>query len=86
MSLTTLILAKPPAWHKGINLGEKWGTSSRFIGTPIRIHLPPSKPDWHWKCGTKFVWRVSDEDVIRMAGELPPFGHVYACEHQLEMD
>jgi hypothetical protein len=54
-------------------------------GGTVRVYLPPERPDSHWKCDTKLVWRVVESEVVRLAGGPAPCP-VYVCEHQVELD
>jgi hypothetical protein len=51
---------------------------------PIKIWLPPERPDAGWKCGTQHVWRVH-QDSMALFGR-PDMTWVFVCEHQIEID
>lgn len=55
-------------------------TPEALAGRPVRIHLPPVQ------CGSEWVWRVSDGDVLALAGRLPQHGHIVVCAHEVEVD
>lgn len=62
------------------------GFLREHAGQALVICLPPVEPAWHWRCGVERVWMVPDDEVTRLTGAPPPYGHVYVCEHQVEID
>ncbi len=51
----------------------------------VVIYATPVVPNALTLCDTEWLWRVPDEEVLRLSGE-PPLGPAYVCEHQVEID
>jgi len=51
----------------------------------IVIVPTPVEPDYLTLCDTQYLWRVPDDEVLRVFGAHPT-GPAYVCEHQVEID
>jgi len=58
----------------------------RLIGQMIPIVLPPMVPEAHWRCGTRWVWKIETEFLVSLGMDPEDAVRVVVCEHAIETD
>ena len=70
--------------------GAEGGCGGRrhFFGSFIEVCLPPLTPGLMWNCGTRYVWKLTPQQVEKIVGRKPTFEelHTCVCEHMIEVD
>jgi hypothetical protein len=63
--------------------GEGWPNWKAWRGREITVYEDIVKPNASWRCGTRFVLRVTPETVLRIIPNSRFFDY-YVCEHQIQ--
>jgi hypothetical protein len=58
---------------------------NRFAGETLRVYLPPKSAGMS-PCDSQWIWRVHEDDVMRITGSYPDARGTWVCEHQVEAD